>query len=511
MINQTSDNNKRIAKNTIMLYFRMILIMVVNLYSSRVVLQVLGIEDYGTYNVVGGVVSMLSFITGSLGGAVSRFITFELGLGDKGDAHKMFRCSSTIFYIFAIISFVFLETIGLWFVLTQLNVPVGREVAVLWVYQCSIVSFLISLLSVTYNALIIAQEHMSTFAYISVFEAVSKLGILFLLYWFQIDRLILYSVLLMIIQVLIRILYTVYCKRKFIEADGRWLWDKGVSKRIFSYVGWTLGGHMSVVGYTQGINILLNIYFGPVVNASRAISLQIQSALSQFYSSFQSAIGPQVVKSYAQGNKDYMQTLVLKSARLSFLLSIIVSVPVFTFAEPILTIWLVSPPEHVVAFTRLTIIAGLITSLSQHTLMAIHATGDIKKFQVIESLCLLLVLPISWALLYFFHVSSEIVIGVYVIIEFMTQFVRVIIVYPKIQLRIIRFFTDILIPTVFCLGLSFGVSYAIRMLCCPKTFMTLMFDVILLMLLEIIICFMLGLNNSERNYILVKIKNKILC
>lgn len=287
-----------------MLYFRMIFIMAVNLYTSRVILDVLGASDYGTYNVVGGVVSMLSFITASLSSATSRFITFELGKKD-GNTEKMFRCATTIFYILAIVGFVLAETIGLWFVKTKLNIPVGRENAAFWVYHFSIVTFVLSLISVSYNALIIAKEKMNAFAYIAIYDGLARLVILYLIAVIPYDNLIMYAGFLAIVQLSVRIIYTIYCKRTFSESNGKWLWDGNVSRQLFAYSGWTLSGHLAIVGYTQGINILLNIYFGPVVNAARAIATQVQTALAQFYANFQTAIRPQVIKNYAQGNMEY--------------------------------------------------------------------------------------------------------------------------------------------------------------------------------------------------------------
>ena len=306
-------NNKRIAMNTLMLYFRMILIMAVNLYSSRVILQYLGTDDYGIYNVVGGIVTMLAFITSSMGAATSRFITFELGRND-GNVENLFRISSTIFYIFSIIVFFLAETVGLWFVSTKLNMPDERITAAMWVYQCSVITFIISLISIPYNALIIAHERMSAFAYISVYEAIAKLGIIFILPFVSIDRLIFYAILLMFVQLSVRIIYTSYSKKQFTEANGKWLWDRERSRELFAYAGWQISGHLAIVGYTQGINILLNIYFGPAVNAARAIATQVQSALSQFFGNFQTAIRPQVIKSYAQGDMQYMHSLVLRTA-----------------------------------------------------------------------------------------------------------------------------------------------------------------------------------------------------
>lgn len=497
----TTTNNKRIAKNTIMLYFRMIFIMGVNLYASRVILQVLGAEDFGTYNVVGGVVTMLSFITASLSGATSRHLTYELGKGQDGDVERLFRCSSTIFYIISIILFVLAETIGLWFVKTQLVIPEGRETAALWVYQFSVIAAIISLLSVTYNALIIAKEHMSAFAYISIYDGLARLGICFLLYLVPFDHLILYAGLITLTQLSVRLVYMVYCKRHFREANDRWLWDKSVSKNIFSYAGWTLSGYMAITGYTQGINILLNIYFGPVVNAARAIATQVQTALAQLYANFQIAVRPQIIKSYAQGDLPYMRSLVLRTGRISFLLATLIIVPFITFTEFILSLWLGNPPEHTVTFVRLTLIACISNSLSHHAIIAIHATGDIKRFQLIEGTCLLMILPVSWFSLKFFHISSEMVILIYVLVEIFTQFVRVWLVYPKIGLKISLFFSDILLPSGITLILCFAIAFCAYNYFYPCNVIALFYESFLLLLIESLIIYMYGLDSSERTMV----------
>ena len=500
-------NNKRIAKNTLMLYFRMFFIMGVNLYTSRVVLDVLGVEDYGTYNVVGGVVTMLSFITASLGSATSRFITFELGKGSKQDVEKMFRCTTSIFYIFAIVALVFAETVGLWFVKNKLNIPHGREIASFWVYQFSVLTFIISIISISYNSLIIAKEKMSAFAYISIYDGLARLGILYLLYLTDRDRLIVYAALLAILQLSIRLIYTIYCKRNFPETNGKWLWDTNVSKKLFSYTGWSMTGHLAIVGYTQGLNILLNIYFGPVVNAARAIAYQVQTALAQFYANFQTAIKPQVIKSYAQGDLEYMHSLVIRTGRMSFMLAILVTIPVFTFAEYILQLWLVNPPEHVVAFVRLTLIAGISNSLSQHTLMSIHATGDIKRFQLVEGGCLLMILPLSWFLLKFNHVCSETVILVYVLVEVVTQIVRVYLVYPRINLDTKLFYTKILLPSCVTLFLCCIPAVLVYVLFSPNNLLSFLCSVSILVIFEILSIWICGIDGRERKLILSYIKS----
>lgn len=502
-----SANNKRIAKNTLVLYFRMIFIMAVNLYTSRVILNVLGASDYGTFNVVGGVVTMLSFVTASLSSASSRFITFELGK-ENGNAEKIFRCTTTIFYIFAIVGFIIAETIGLWFVQTQLNIPSGRETAAFWVYQFSIITFVISLISVSYNALIIAKEKMNAFAYISIYDGLARLAILYLIAVMPIDNLIAYAGLLTLVQLSVRVIYTIYCKRSFNESNGKWLWDSNISRQIFSYAGWTVSGHLAIVSYTQGINILLNIYFGPIVNAARAIATQVQTALAQFYANFQTAIRPQVIKNYAQGNMEYVHSLVLRAGRISFMLAILFSVPFVTFAEYVLNLWLVNPPEHTVAFVRLTMIAGISNSLSHHTLMAIHATGNLKKFQICEGGCLLTILPLSWFLLKYFHVAAEAIIIVYVVIEVLTQFVRVYIVYPKIGLQIKYFYSKILAPSLLTLTLCVIPAYLMYRYAYPEDFLSFASLTILLLVIECLIIVACGLDSSERNMIMSRIYRK---
>lgn len=504
-INQ-ANNNKRIAKNTMLLYFRMFFIMAVNLYTSRVILQVLGAEDYGTYNVVGGIVTMLSLITATMSSAVSRFITFELGKGKDGNTERIFRFSCTIFYVLAIVGFIAAETVGLWFVETQLNIPVGRETAAFWVYQCSVVTFIISLLSVSYNALIIAKEKMNAFAYISIYDGLARLGIIYLIAIMPFDRLIVYALLLAMVQLSIRMIYTVYCKRSFPETNAKWLWDSNISKQMFAYAGWTITGQLAIAGYTQGINILLNIFFGPVVNAARAIATQVQTALAQFYANFQTAIRPQVIKSYAQGNMEYMHSLVLSTGRISFMLALLVSVPFLTFTEYVMNLWLVNPPEHVVAFVRLTMIAGISNSLSQHTLMAIHATGDIKKFQLWEGGCLLMILPLSWIALNFFHVTPEVVIAIYAIVETLTQFVRVYIVYPQIGLDIKCFYTKILAPSLLTMLVCAIPAVLFYLFASPTSFVDLVVEVILLVAIVGVIIFFIGLENVEKDFLLRKLK-----
>ena len=323
MTSPVSTNNRRIAKNTLLLYFRMLLMIGINLYTSRVILQVLGVEDFGINNVVGGVITMLGFLTGSLAGASSRYITYDLGKGDMEIMKKTFGNILSIHLLLAGLVVVIGETIGLWFMTTQLQIPETRETAAFWVYQFSIISFVLSVISVPYNASIIAHEKMSAFAYISIVDAVLKLLIVYLLLVISYDKLIVYAALFCCIQIFDRIVYSIYCRKHFEETRSKLSFDKKLFKEIFAFAGWTMNGSLAVIGYTQGINVLLNIFFGPAVNAARGIAVQVQNVTRQFCTNFQMALNPQLTKSYATGDYAHMHRLLKVSSKFSFYLMLL--------------------------------------------------------------------------------------------------------------------------------------------------------------------------------------------
>ena len=502
----TSGESKRIAKNTLLLYGRMIFLMLISLYTSRVILQALGVTDYGIYNVVGGVVAMVGFLNGSLGGATSRFITFELGLGAKGDTRHIFRCAVSVHYLLAVFVFLIAETVGLWFVWKELVIPASRLTAALWAYQCSVLTVVVSIISSPYNALIIAHEKMSAFAYISILEVFLKLGIVFLLMVVDADRLILYATLLLVIQVGIRFVYSGYCSRHFSESSARWLWDKQKSKEIFAYAGWTLNGNLAVMGYTQGLNILLNLFFGPAVNAARGISVQVQSTVSQFCSNFFTALHPQVTKSYAQGDLDYMHRLIVYGSKYGFFLILLVAVPILVNTEYILRLWLDQVPAHTVTFTRLMLIASMNYALSNPTIMGIHATGDLKKFQLIEGTLLLTVVPVAYIFLKNGHILPETVFVIYLLIETFTQFVRVWIVYPRIQMPRRLYLSRILFPLAkVCLPLA-ACAYGGYLYLPARTFPELLASTTACVLVTLLFEYTLGLGGKERQFVHEKLK-----
>ena len=334
----TSANNKRIAKNTLLLYFRMLFMMAVSLYTSRVVLNALGVEDFGIYNVVGGVVAMFSMLSGSLSAAITRFITYELGKGNQENLKKIFSSSVTIQIGLAILIIVVAEAIGVWFLNMKMNIPDVRITAANWVFQFSILTFAVNLISVPYNASIIAHERMSAFAYISILEAIGKLAIVFLIVISPMDKLIFYAILMCAVALIVRLAYGVYCKRHFEECTYHFIFDRDLLKHMFGFAGWNFIGATSAVLRDQGGNVVINLFCGPAANAARGIAFQVNNAISGFVTNFMTALNPQITKSYAAGDRKYMMTLIFQGARLSFYMLLLLSLPVLINTHYILSL-----------------------------------------------------------------------------------------------------------------------------------------------------------------------------
>lgn len=442
------EDNKRIAKNTLLLYFRMLFTMSVSLYTSRVVLNTLGIEDYGVYNVVGGVVAMLGFLTGSLSAASSRFITYALGKGGLQELKKTFANIQAIHCLFAIVIIILSETIGLWFFKNYIQVPVGREFAAFWVYQFSVFTAALSVISVPYNASIIAHERMGAFAYISIMDVTLKLIIVFLLQMVSFDKLIFYACLLGCVQSIDQIIYIWYCKSHFKETLVLPKIDKKQFKEVVTFAGWTMNGNLAVMGYTQGLNILLNMFFGPAVNAARGIAVQVQSVVQNFCVNFQMALNPQLTKSYAQEDFNHMHQLLNVSSKFSFFLLFFISLPACLEAQQVLQWWLGIVPEHTVIFLRFILFSSLLSALSNPIIVSVHATGRLKKFQLIEGAMLLFIVPIAYLGLKLFKFPPEFVFMVHIIVEMFTQYARLRIVLPMIRMNLKSYVKEVLVPIV---------------------------------------------------------------
>jgi O-antigen/teichoic acid export membrane protein len=393
------ENNKRIAKNTGLLYFRMLFTMAISLYTSRIILSTLGIEDFGIYNVVGGVVIMFGFLNSAMASSTQRFLTFELGKSDSLRLKQVFSISVTLHVIISIIILVLSETFGLWFLNAKLTIPPERLIAANWVFQFSVFTSVLTILSVPYDAAIIAHERMNVFAYISFIEVVLKLIAVYLLQWFGLDKLILYAILIFFISLILRVIYGMYCTKNFKESHYYFFWEKKLFIEMTGFAGWNLMGVFAGIGYGQGVNILLNIFFGPIVNAARGIAFQVMGAINQLVTNFQIAVNPPIIKLYANRDDNNMYKLIFASSKFSFYLLLLFIIPLFIETQFVLSIWLKNVPDYTVSFTRLVLIDILICSLSGPLQILAQATGKVRSYQLIVSVILLLNLPISFLLL----------------------------------------------------------------------------------------------------------------
>lgn len=453
MSNQISDNNKRIAKNTLLLYFRMIFLMVISLFTSRITLQTLGVDNFGIYNVVGGIVAMFSIMSGSLSNAISRYITFELGKGDKKILKKVFSTAVNVQIIMAVIIAVLIEIGGVWFLNYKMNIPDGRMVAANWVLQFSIISFAVNLISIPYNAAIIAHEKMSAFAYISIYEAVMKLVVVYLIVISPFDKLIVYSFLILLISLSLRLIYGVYCKRKFEECSYMFILDKPLLKKMTSFAGWNFFGAGSFLLMTQGVNMLLNMFFGVALNAARGIATQVENVVNQFTTNFGTAINPQITKSYAKGDYAYMHKLVFAGSKYSFFLVVVLCVPIILEANQILHLWLGLVPEYAVVFLRLTLMISMLSVVSNTLVTSMMATGDIKKYQIIVGGLGMIIFPVVY-ILYKLGFSPQWSYYIQLIIFVFQLICRLYLLKDMIKLPVLSFVKEVLFKDIVVLCLT---------------------------------------------------------
>lgn len=397
----TTSNNKRIAKNTIMLYIRMFISMVVGLYTSRVVLATLGVEDYGIYGVVGGVVGMMGFLNASMSGATSRFLTFELGRGDKDRLAKTFSSALIVHIAIAIIVFILAETVGLWFLCNKLNIPEGRMEAAHWVYQFSILATMLSITQVPYNATIIAHEKMDVYAYMEILNVSLKLLIVYLLCIGNFDKLILYASLMLAVSILIMMVYRIYAIRHFPEAHFHWIWDKTYLRPLLSFSGWDLYGNACVIARQQGTNFLINIFYGVVYNAASGIATTVQGTISGLAFNIILAFRPQIIKQYAKGNVEDMSKLVGNAVCFTTILFGCMSIPLILETHYIMKAWLGVIPEKSEIFCQILLIASFLGLLNNIWNTCIHATGKIKEISIISGTFFLISLPIIYVVFQF--------------------------------------------------------------------------------------------------------------
>lgn len=502
------SDNKRIAKNTLFLYFRMLLVMGVNLYTSRVVLKVLGFEDYGLYNVVGGIVSMFTFLNGSLGAATSRYITFELGKKNYERLNKIFNTALIIHIAIAFLIVLLAETIGLWFFYEKMTIPADRFDAAFWVYQISILTCFFSLTQVPYNATIIAYEDMKIYAYVGIAEVFLKLAVVFLLMISPIDRLVFYAMLLCMLQIGIMMFYRYYCNGHYSPCKIRIYKDKSLFKEMFSYGGYDLIGNVSGLAQGQGLNILLNMFYGPTVNAARGIAYQVQGAITQFSNNFITAVRPQIIKSYAEGNLETMMKLVKQSSCFSFYLMWMISLPVCLEANYLLSFWLVEYPNHTVNFLNLVIVLCLIQTIKTPRVTIFHATGNIKLSNIIVGTILCMAFPLAYIALRLGG-SPESVFWMANLTMFLSEFASVLVLKRYIDFSIRNYLSEVHGRCLLVATVSFIVPYFLYDRWMEESFLRLVMTFMLTSVSVAFTSLYIGMDRHLRSRLVQIIKKKI--
>lgn len=503
-----SSSNKRLAKNTVVLYMRTIVLMLVALYTSRVILDVLGVDDYGIYDVVGGAIAMFGVVSGSIANAISRFITFELGKGDPQKLKKVFITSVNIQITIGVVVLFLGETVGLWFLNTYMNIPDGRMPAANWVLHCSILAFVINLLSIPYNACIIAHEKMTAYAYIGILDAVLRLAIVLILPLFHFDKLIVYSILVVIEALLIRIIYAIYCNQRFRECKYSFSINYPLMKEMAGFSGWQFLSNTCWIVSNQGINLLTNLFFGVSINAARGIASQVSSAIMQFVNNFMTALNPQLVKSYAKGENERFFDLICRGAKFSFFLMLFFALPILIETNYVLGLWLRVVPDNTVIFVRLSIIAAVTNMVGNTCVAACVATGDLKKYALIISSIGYSVFPLTW-LAFLFGYKAEVAYVIFIIIYFIIIFARLYVMKGLIGFPPFLFVHKVLFPILLVATLSLLLPILFTSLFDREGFLRFILVTIICSLSVALSVFIIGLDKNETNVVLNTIKNKI--
>ena len=503
------SDNKRIAKNTIFLYLRSFLMMAINLYASRVVLQVLGVEDYGLYGVVGSVVAIFSIINGVLAAGTSRFLTFELGKGNAERLRKTFSASFAMHVGMACVIFLLLESIGLWFINYKMNIPEGREFAANVVYQLSILSCMFSLTQVPYSACIIAHERMSVYAYVGLVEALFKLVlVLCLLYVPLSDNLIAYAIILAIWSIGLQVFYRFYCYKRFQEAHLMFCKEEAVYKEMLGYSLWDLLGQICGTGLNQGLNLLINIFFGVTINAARTVAYQVENVLTQFSGNFMTAVNPQIVKSYAKEDYQRFFELIYEAGKFSYFLLFLVSLPIFLEAEYILSIWLVEVPDLTVIFLRLMMVHTLLRVVVRPVINGVHATGDVKFLNLTSGLYSVLTYLPAIYVLYKLGLPAWSCFLVQYFSGCVCTSLEVYSLYRKVRFNVIDYFLKVYVVAVSISLLAAIVPIAI-MLSMNEGFIRLTVVIIMSIISTSFCVLYLGMTKHQREVVVASIINKI--
>lgn len=502
----SSINTKKIAQNTLLLYIRMLLLFVVSLYTSRVILKVLGIDDYGIYNLIAGFVTFLTFISNSLVSAMQRYFNVALGKNDLQNYRDVFSMSINILALFSFLILILGETVGLWFVMNHLNIPLDRYNASLWVYQFSLLTFVANTLRTPFHASIIAHERMSFYAYISLVEVFLRLGMVFLLMILPGDHLIMYSIIYLFVIVLVNAIYMIYCSRNFHECSYKFKRDRSLLKDLVNFSGWTLMGQASVVVKNQGEAIFINRFFSVAANAAMGVATQVASALEMFVSNFQTAFNPQLIQSYASKDFDNHKKLLFRASKYSYFLLLIMLIPIVTNIDFILNLWLTEVPEYTNYFITYILISYLFNAISTPFVTSLFATGAIKSYQISLGVTFLIGLIIVYVAL-FLGAEPYSVSVVAIFMQLVMLVSRLYFTHKHIGFSYRQFFMNVLVPIIMVTFLSMIPS------CILKVWSTSIWQIILSITIEItstaLLILLVGMSSGERDYIIKSIKQKI--
>lgn len=492
-------DTKRIAKNTMAMYIRMAVMMVIGLYTSRVVLNVLGVDDYGTYNVVGGVVSMFSLLTASMSASISRYLTFSLGKGDEEKLRRVFSVSLEVQLFLAVVVVLAVEAVGVWFLNTHMKIPDGRLVAANWVMQCTLISFVVDLLMVPYNASIISHERMNIYAYISIWDAVIKLLIVFALYLSPFDKLKTYAVLLLAVSTMTTVIYWLYCRRNFEECHFHVVKDKPLIKEMTSFAGWGMIGDGAWMLNTQGVNILMNMFFGVALNAARGVASTVDNVVQGFVRNFMVALNPQITKSYAAGDLDYMHRLIFMGSKYSYFLMLFFFIPISLETRTILTLWLKIVPDYAVVFTQLTLMSTMSLTLGNTMIPAVQATGKIRNYTIVMGLMALTNFPLTWVA-FALGASPTWAYVIYFLIFFSMVFVRLHIVKRLVGLSVRAYVHNVLLKVARVTVIAYILPLGILFLQ-VDSILRLVEICLVSVISSLLTIYLIGLSDFERKYV----------
>lgn len=498
------SSNRTILKNTVFLYFRMFVIMLVSLFTVRVVLRTLGVVDYGVYSVIGGVIASIAFISDVLANASQRFFSVEIGKGDPTSLKKTFNLVFLVYCIAGLLILVLSETVGLWFLNAKMDIPLDRMEAANWVYQFVILSFLVSLVSSPFQSMIIANERMNIYAYMSILEVVLKLAIVYLLVVFSVDKLKLYAVLMFAVTLINRMIYVTISRYLFKETKFEFVWDTHGFKSIFGYSTWILIGSLSFVVNTQGVNILLNLFFGPMANAAYAIGNQVKTAVNSFAGSFFMATRPPIIKSYSQQDYEQTEKLFYFSSKVIFILLFVLIVPLFIEIEPILQLWLGRVTDYMPNFVRLMLVYALIVSMSEPITAIVQAAGEVKRYHGIVDIFTLITLPISYVL---FKMGGNANWGFFIsiIVFIIAHIIRLVILKTFYDISIRRYFCKLVLPIIISIVLITISMFGFFMIIGNYVMIVIAVSVII----SLAISWFVVLEKDERDSLIVLVRSKL--